>query len=206
MNFLVNLIEEEEIRRGGSHMALFVLRALGVTVPVAILLFVAHTLVVLRLSSSELVRLEELIEAKKPNLAMSADVMAQKRYFLSMQSHLEGWETMRTDGHRTLAAWRSAVPLEVQLTSLAFSQAATSSNTLLAATAVIRTRGKIKGPEPESHLTRFRLNLVNASGFQDAMEAVDVPEGAFVEDTSPGAQPTDRIFELNARFQPRPFK
>ncbi len=206
MNLHINLIEEQEKRRGGSPHLLFILRAVGASVPIVVLLILAHLIVSLRMAQTELDRTRQRTEDKKPQLALSSEVKKQERLYRDMLAQLDGWKAMRLDWHRQLAALRQTVPLEVQLTSLSFSQTVAFSNNAPVAAHLLLVRGKTGGAAPENNLTRFRLNLLKAPDMSAGLAEVEVPEGAFVEDTSPNARPMDRIFELNCRYKPREFQ
>ena len=206
MNLHINLIEEDEKRRGGSLYTLFVLRAVAGAIPVLLLLILAHLIVSMRFAQTELERTLQRTDDKQPQLALASEVRKQERFYRDMLAQLDGWKAMRLDWHRQLSALRQTVPLEVQLTSLRLSQTVVYTNNSPAAAYLLLVRGKTGGSAPEHNLTRFRLSLLKAPDIGDSLADVDVPEGAFVEDTSPEARPMDRLFELNCRYNPREFK
>ena len=206
MNLSINLIEESEKRHGGSLTALFVLRSLGVALPLMLVLFVAHVFITLRLERSQLAQTEELIAAKKPQLALSAEIMKQQKLYRQMLAQLNGLRAMRLEWSQQLDLLRQTVPLEVQLTSLRLTRELRASNNIPLAVYALNLRGKTGGTPPEANLTRFRLNLSKSPPLTNTLSTVDVPEGTFVEDTAPDARPMDRLFQLNCRFQPREFK
>lgn len=205
MNLSINLIEESEKRHGGSLSLLFFLRTLMIAVPAIILLFVAHALITLNMNRAELTRIEELIAAKKPQLTLSAEIMKQQRVYRDMLVQLNGWKSMRLNCGQALEALRQTVPLEVQLTDMTLSRTLSATNKTPVTRFSLLLKGKTGGT-PEAHLTRFRLNLLREPTLANTLADVVVPEGAFVEDTSPGAHPMDRRFELNCTFNPREFR
>jgi hypothetical protein len=113
---------------------------------------------------------------------------------------------MRLEWSHQLDLVRQTVPLEVQITSLRLTRELLTSNNIPLAVYALNLRGKTGGYPPEANLTRFRLNLSKSPPLTNTLATVDVPEGTFVEDTSPDARPMGRLFQLNCRFQPREFK
>lgn len=206
MNLCVNLIEEGEKRHGGSLTTLFLIRALAVALPLALVLFVAHLLISLHLGRNQLVLTEERIVDKKPQLATSADVLKQQKLYRQMLAQLAGFGAMRLDWSVQLDLLRQTVPLEVQLASLHLTRETRLTNTVPKAVHALSLSGKTGGTQPEGNLTRFRLNLLRSPALTNTLSSVEVPEGAFVEDTSPGAHPMDRLFQLNCFYLPREFK
>lgn len=202
MNLHVNLIEEKEKRLGGSLHMIFILRALGVALPVVLVLLLAHILISLSMATKELARTEELIAAKKPQLSLSEEVRKQQRNYRDMMGQLDGWKTMRIDWNRQLHALRQAVPLEVQITGFHLTRTLLFTNTVPTTFYILQLRGKTGGAAPESNLTRFRLNILKEPGMNNLLAGVEVPEGAFVQDLAPGARPMDRLFELKCLYQP----
>lgn len=207
MNLYINLIEEGEKRHGGAIPLVFIFRAIGVAIPLLAVLFVAHLLITLSMNRTQLIRTEELIAAKKPQLALSVEIMKQLKTYREMLAQMEGWKSMRLDWHQQLATIQETVPLEVQITGLHLSRVltATTNNTPVTTYALLLS-GKTGGASPESNLTRFRQNMLKESLLTNDIDEVSVPEGAFVEDTSPGARPMDRLFEVNCPYKPRGVK
>ncbi|MFO7534624.1 MAG: hypothetical protein R6X19_02905 [Kiritimatiellia bacterium] len=205
MNLSINLIEDSEKRHAGHLPLLFIFRSLVLAIPVIIVLFVVHTVITLNMNRAELIRIEEKIADKKPQLTLSSEIRKQERFYHDMWSQLNGWKAMRMDCSPTLETLRQTVPLEVQLTDMSLSRTQTTTNKTPVTRHTLLLKGKTGGT-PEAHLTRFRLNLLREPGLTNTLADVVVPEGAFVEDTAPGALPMDRRFELNCRFLPREFK
>jgi hypothetical protein len=205
MNLSINLIEDSEKRHAGPLPLLFMFRSLVLAVPVIIVLFVAHTVVTLNMNQAELIRTEEKIADKKTQKTISSEIRKQKSIYEAMLSQLNGWKAMRMECGPTLEALRQTVPLEVQLTDMSLYRTQATTNKTPVARHTLLLKGKTGGT-PEAHLTRFRLNLLRENGLTNTLADVAVPEGAFAEDTSPGALPMDRRFELNCRFSPREFK
>lgn len=203
MNLSINLIEESEKRHGGAVPLVFILRSIGVVIPLLAVLFVAHLLITLSMSRTQLSRTEELIAAKKPQLSLSVEIMKQQKSYREMLAQMEGWRSMRLNWHRQLAAIQDTVPLEVQLTGLHLTRDLTVTNNTPRTTYTLLLSGKTGGASPEDNLTRFRQNMQKNAGLTNDIGEVTVPEGAFVEDTSPGARPTDRLFEVNCQYKPR---
>jgi hypothetical protein len=202
MNLHVNLIEEREKRLGGSLHMIFILRAIGVAIPVIVVLLLAQILISTSMATKEYTRTEELIAAKKPQLTLSAEVRKQQRYYGDMLGQLDSWKVMRIDWNRQLSALRPTVPLEVQVTSLHLTRTLLFTNNAPTSIYALDLRGKTAGAAPEANLTRFRLNILKEPGMNTLLAGVDVPEGTFVQDLSPGARPMDRLFELKCLYQP----
>lgn len=206
MNLYIDLIEEGEKRHGGLIPLVFVVKSIGVAIPLVILLFIAHLLITLSLNQTQLKHTEELISAKTPQITHSAEIEKQKKTYGDMLAQLNGWKNMRVNWNHHLAILQETVPLEVQLTDLQLTRTLKFTNNTPVATYSIAIRGKTGGGTPEANLTRFRLNMQKETGPTNYIDEVNVPEGAFIEDTSPGAHPMDRLFELNCRYQPRAFR
>lgn len=206
MNLSINLIEESEKRHGGSMSLLFFVRILGLIIPALVILFIIHLMVSLTLNKSQLERTTASIEDKKDQLAVSAEIMKQQKVYRDMLAQLNGWKSLRIDWNKQLDALRQTVPLEVQLTSLKLTQTMTATNNTPVTLHKLLLTGKTSGPNPEANLTRFRQSLLKDQKLAEFVDEVVVPEGAFVEDTSPEAHPSDRLFELNCTFKPRVYK
>jgi hypothetical protein len=185
---------------------LFVMRSAAIAIPLILVLFVIHLFVSLRMDRTQLVRTEERIADKKPQLAVSADIMKQQKLYRQMLAQLNGWRGMRLDWNRQLDLVRQTVPLEVQLTSLRLSRDLRMSNNVPTVFYFLALNGKTGGSQPESNLTRFRQNLLKSPLLTNTLAAVDVPEGAFVEDVSAEAHSMDRLFQINCTYQPMEFK
>lgn len=206
MNLSVNLIEDAEKRHGGSLPLLFFLRSVGLSIPVLVILFIAHIAISLAMYKTQLIRTEAQIKDKEDQLALSAEIMKQQKIYRDMLAQMNGWRSLRIDCNKQLDSLRLNVPLEVQLTSLNLSQSLTFTNNAPTAHHLILLKGKTSGANPEANLTRFRQNIVKDPALTDLLSEVIVPEGAFIEDTSEGAHPSDRLFELNCAFKPRVYK
>lgn len=206
MNLSVNLIEESEKRQGGSLSPLFFIRIIAWAIPIIIALIIGHLAICLTLNKSQLERAQAQITDKKDQLVLSAEIMKQQRQYRDLLGQLNGWKALRLDWNKQLEALRLTVPLEVQLTSLDLSQTMMSSNGIPVAVYKLLLTGKTGGLNPESNLTRFRQTVIKDPKLSERLDDVVVPEGAFVEDTSPNAQPSDRLFKLNCTFQPQVYK
>jgi Tfp pilus assembly protein PilN len=206
MSLHINLIEEGEKRHGGSIPLVFILRSVGIVVPLLILLFISHLLITSSMYRTQLARTEERIADKNPQLALSAQIMKQQKTYRDLLAQLKGWNSMRLDWNQQLASIQEAVPLEVQLTSLTLLRKYTVTNNMPVTAYALVVNGKTGGATPEANLTRFRQNMQKSPGLTNYLEEVTVPEGAFVEDTSPGSRAMDRLFEVNCRYQPRELR
>jgi hypothetical protein len=206
MNLYINLIKEGEKRHGGAIPLVFILRCIGVAIPFLVLLFVAHLLITLSMNRAQLERTEERITDKKPQQALAFDIKKQEKVYRDMLAQLESWKKMRLDWNRQLASLQETVPLEVQLTGLHLTRTLTVTNNRPVATYFLVINGNTGGATPEANLTRFRQNMLKEPKLTNYIDEVIVPEGAFVEDTSPDARPMSRLFELNCRYQPKEYR
>lgn len=204
MTLSVNLIEEGEKRHGGSLTTLFLMRSLAIALPVILILFLSHLLITLRMDRASLARTTERILDKQSQTNDFAKVKAQQKLYLQMKAQLDGFAAIRLDCSRQLTLIQETVPLEVQVTSLHLDRNVSISNNVPTIVYKLALSGKTGG-QPEANLTRFQTQLKGPS-LTNTLATVDVPEGAFVEDKSPGALPRDRLFQLNCAFLPRGFK
>ncbi len=204
MNVHINLITDEEKRHGGAIPWMFVLRCVGITIPLLVLLFIAYQLITLNMSRTQLERTEERIADKKPQLALIGEIRKQEKTYRDVVAQLDGLKNMRVDWNRQLAALRKSVPLDVQLISLSVSRrVVTATDNTPAASYSLLLSGKTGGATPEAHLTQFRQNMLKEPGLTNAIDTISVPEGAFVQDNSPGAASMDRLFEVNCQYKIR---
>jgi len=205
MNLRVDLILESEQRSGSLLNKKFLLRAVAIVVPLAVLLLIFKEAGRALRLNGELTALTQQWKVIEPKQQQALRFMETYRWNLEIQKELEGWRKSRLDWHTQLVGLMRETPRNIQLQSLRVDQALQMvDNKTPARKFTLALKGKAVGVDAETAVKLLERRLREAPPFAGITTNVQVTQ--FGADPSKDAKKEDRIFEISCAYRDLKFE
>lgn len=201
MNLRVDLILPAE-QRSGSRITLAGLgRVASVTVPLILLVLASSAAMRSRALHRDLDRVSAEWQQTEPRFKAALHLKEEILRRRAVLNEIEAWRKARVTWHQQLSAMQEIVPAEIQLTELKIDDMIQTVSNKPVRVFKLQLRGRTGGPESEQHVSRLRSALADDPRFNGAIAAADIPPGSFVQDPSPTAAKSDRLFQIVCKYR-----
>ncbi len=206
MSLHIDFIYASEQRSASLVSLKFVVRLLGMLIPVLLLLFGSIAYFQTRQVKVELAAVEAHWKTIEPAYLEARQLERDLESILAIKKEIEGWHNLRLEWAKPLAAIRETVPATVQFTSLRSDESMQLAGTVPVYRTEIIIQGRARGPAPRIDVEQLQSNLLEHAHLVDIIHDVVIPPGSFQADPDRDAEREHRIFTLRAPLIPRRFE
>ena len=205
MNLRVDLILDTEKRSPSVVNTKLVVRVSSITVPAIIALLVITSVLGNMRLGSKLRQLEIDSQGFKTKSKQSLLVSQQLAANDHVLKALDGWMQSRLKLQDHVEGLIKVVPSDIQLNSFSFSQRILTipgENNITVRNSSFAIDGKAIGDQSESNLNLLTKRFKTEKPFSDVVQTVSMK---VTHDSSPGANRSDRVFNISFQYLPRKF-
>ena len=206
MSLHIDFIYASEQRSASLVSLKFVVRLLGMLIPVAALLFGSIAYFQTRQVKIQLKAVEAHWKTIEPVYLEATQLETDLASIRAIKKEMDGWRNLRLEWAKPLAAVRETVPETVQFTSLRFEENMKIEGTVPVYHGELIIQGRARGTAPRIDVEQLQSNLLEHAHLVDIIHDVVIPPGSFQADPDRDAEREHRIFSLRIPLIPRRFQ
>ena len=200
----INLILETEQRSASPVTFKSLLKIAGGTVIVMLILWLVSVYSAYHELQANVKQAENEWMITEPKYIAAQQLRTELAQKNTKFKEIQSWKTTQIDWGYQLDRLQTITPSMIQLTELHISQdILVTSNNMPARVFTLRLAGKTNAERSEINVGEYQQALFKQPPFNDFVETVNIPAGAFRQDPM---TKTDRVFEIVCKYNPRPFE
>jgi len=204
MNLRVDLILESEQRSGSWLNPKSLLRMCSILVPVLVVAFLAMNFLAVDKLRRDLEDLQMDWDVTQPQWEKAKTLIDEFQSHREIAKEIQGWRLSRINWTGQLLGLMENVPANIKLDTLSVGHSLRLVDDKKPARAyTLATRGRAVGEDAQESVKALEKALRGAPAFTSVTAEVTVP--LFAADTSPDADPEDRVFEIRCAYKEQLF-
>lgn len=205
MNLRVDLILPVEQRSASVVNLKRMGRVFAIAIPAAIILAIAAQLMTLSALKSRASTLEAKISESSPKSQKARDLSAQFQTNRAILNEISSWKRARLEWSAQVEGLIRETPVNIEYQSLRVDQTMQLvKDKTPARQFTLTVRARALGPPADSSVETFKDRLLTAPAFTGLTVSVDVP--TFGADMTPGADKSNRVFQVTCQYKERLFQ
>ncbi len=206
MSLHIDFIYESEQRSASLVSLKFVVRLIGIVIPLLLLMFGLVVFFQYHQMKSELAGVEMHWKSIEPAYKDALELRAELESVRQIEAEFDRWRSVRLTWAKPLEAVRDAVPPTMQLTRLQAREDLKIDGTVPVYQFDLIMEGRARGISPRTDVEQFQHDLREHPDLVEIVDDVIIPPGSFQADPAPGAEREHRVFRLTAPFIARRFE
>ncbi len=204
MSVFTNFIHATEMRTASRVSVKLMVAIPSVFIPLVLLLMIALAALTYADRRRTLEALETQWQQAQRGQQAVNQILQQLNTVRAWHSDVSGWGRARGEWGLFLSRLQQEVPAEMQLRVLEMRSTPTfSPEQQMLHHYTVRLTGRCIGPDAEPRVESFSAAMTNTPVLGRLVQSAEVT--SFVEDTSEGATPDDRVFQIELVMKPRSY-
>ncbi len=206
MSLRIDFILDSEQRSGSLINPVFVLRLIGVLIPLVAFFFGGMAYLESRNLRNNLAGAEAEWRVAEPRYKAAQALQRDLANIRGIEAEINAWRNARHRWPVILGALREIVPPTIQLTQLQSEERLQLDGATPVRLFTLKIWGRARGVSPESDVELFRNSLLTHTGSVNMVRSAVIPRGSFGVDPAPDADRAHRVFQLHAPLYPMRFE